>query len=162
MKNKEEEEKKKKEKEYKVPAWYDCFGHSVTLYGSILTAVVFILTKTGWNLVTIFEKSIIGVMILLNLIQYILFHLKKNRAMVVVGTIFLSLVISYSSFIGIKNAYQYLYVKIDVSNSEATRNPEEEKEGQSKKATKKDQPHNNKTRAKPRVKYAIRNSRYAA
>ncbi len=64
MKNKEEEEKKKKEKEYKVPAWYDCFGHSVTLYGSILTAVVFILTKTEWNLVTIFEKSIIGVMIL--------------------------------------------------------------------------------------------------
>ena len=87
MKNKEEEEKKKKEKD-KVPAWYDCFGHSVTLYGSILTAVVFILTKTGWSLVTIFEKSIIGVMILLNLIQYILFHLKKNRAMVVVGTIF--------------------------------------------------------------------------
>ena len=71
MKKKEEEEKKKKKKDYKVPAWYDCFGNSVTMLGSIVTAVVFILTKTEWNLVTIFEKSIIGVLILLNLITYI-------------------------------------------------------------------------------------------
>ncbi len=129
---KKKEEKKKKEKDYKVPAWYDCYGHSVTMYGSIVTAVLFILTKTEWNLVTIIEKSIIGVLILLNLITYLLFFLKKNRAMVVVGTIFLSLVLSYNSFIVFKSAYQYAQNKakfikkeeLNKTNPIWTRNPE--------------------------------------
>jgi hypothetical protein len=118
MNKKEEEEKKKKKKDDKVPAWYDCYGHSVTLYGSILTAVVLIFTKIEWNLVAIFEKSIIGVMLLLNLIQYILYLLKINRAMVVVGTIFLSIVISYNTFIGIKSAYQYVQNKAKFKKEE--------------------------------------------